>query len=370
MSRFRIFSLFATLVVLVAVFAACGGGDDDSGGGSSSDDPQQLLENAGLKGVKSGELEMSMRLVAQGENAGELDLSVSGPFEQGAKGELPQADMTLKVEGSAEGEEINFDGGITLLTDRAFVDFEGDAYEVDPTTFGFVKSALEQAQQQGNEEGITACQEAGEQVKFTQFADNLENEGSADVGGTETTKLSGDLNLSGGIGALVEVLESPACASQLEAAGPLPFGEIEQAKGELSEAVKESHVELYVGEDDIVRKAAIEMTISPPEAKGEKVEMEIEATLTGVNEEQEFSAPSDAKPLEGLFKQLGVNPLELLEATEGQGLEGLLEGILEGETPSGGSSSGGGSAAQDKYVQCLQSAQTPADLQKCASLLK
>lgn len=371
MSRFRIFSLFATLVVLVAVFAACGGGDDDSGGGGSSDDPQQLLENAGLKGVKSGELELSMHLVAQGENAGELDLNLSGPFEQGAKGEIPQLGMTLKVEGTADNEEINFDGGITLLTDRAFVGFEGDDYEVDPTTFGFVKSAFEQAQQQGGEEDLTACQEAGEKVEFTQFSDNLENEGSADVGGTETTKLSGDLNISGGLGALIKVLESPACASQLEAAGPLPLGEIEQAKGELSEAVKESHVELYVGEDDIIRKAAIELTIAPPEAKGEKVEMEIEATLTGVNEKQEFATPSNPKPLEGLFNQLGVNPLELLEATEGEGLEGLLEGLLEGDAPSGGSSSGGGdSAAQDKYVQCLQDAQTPADLQKCASLLK
>lgn len=369
MSRFRIFSLFATLVVLAVVFAACGGGDDDGGGdGGSGDDPQQLLENAGLKGVKSGELEMSMHLLAQGENAGELDLSVSGPFEQGAKGELPQVGMTLEVEGTADDEEIDFDGGITLLTDRAFVDVEGDAYEVDPTTFGFVKAAFEQAQQQGGEEeeGITACQEAGEEVKFTQFSDDLENEGSADVGGTETTKLSGDLNVSGGIGALIEVLESPACASQLEAAGPLPFGEIEQAKGELSEAIKESHVDLYVGEDDIVRKAVLEMTIAPPEAKGEKVEIEIEATLTGVNEEQEFATPSNPKPLEGLYKQLGVNPLELLEGLEGQGLEGLLEGLLEGETPSGGASSGGAAA----YSQCLREGETAADFQKCANQFK
>lgn len=372
MSRIRIFALFAILAALMTTFAACGGGDDGDSG-SSSEDPQQVVESASLKGLKSGELDMSLHVNAEGEEGGEVDVTLSGPFEEMGKGELPQADMTLALEGSSQGEEINFEGGVTLLTDRAFVDYEGTAYEVDPTTFGFLKSALEQAQQQGGEEDITACQKAAEGIEFSQFADNLESEGGADVEGTSTTKVSGDLSVSGAIDALIKLTENPACASQLEAAGPLPLSELEEAKGELSKAIEKAHIDLYVGEDDIVRKMAMELTIAPPEAADEKVELEMEITLSGVNEEQSFESPSDAKPLEGLFKQLGVNPLELLEATEGEGLEGLLEGIIGaasgGGSSSGGSSSGGGSG-QEEYVECLQNAETPADLQKCASLLK
>jgi outer membrane receptor protein involved in Fe transport len=104
-----------------------------------------------------------------------------------------------------------------------------------------------------------------------------------------------------------------------------------------------------------------ELTIAPPEAADEKVELDLELTLSGVNEEQSFSSPSGAKPLEALFQELGVNPAELLEATQGGGLNGLLEGIT------GGSSSGGGSGG-DAFTECLQNAKTPADLQKCASL--
>jgi hypothetical protein len=358
--------LFATLAAIAAVFTACGGGDDEGDGGSSSGDPQQVVENASLEGVESGELDMTLHVNAEGDEGGEVDVSLSGPFEEGAKGELPQLEMTAEVEGSAEGEELNFDGGLTLLTDRAFVDYEGTAYEVDPTTFGFVKSAFERSQQQSGKEDITACQKAAEGIKFSQFADNLESEGGADVEGTSTTKVSGDLNVEGGIDALIELTEDPACSSQLEAAGPLPLGELEEAKGELSKAIEKAHVDLYVGDDDIVRKMALELTIAPPEAADEKVELEMEITLSGVNEEQSFSTPSDAKPLEALFKEIGVNPLELLEAGGSEGLGGLLEGITGGAS-SGGSSSGG--ADQDKYVQCLQQAQTPADLQKCASLL-
>jgi hypothetical protein len=371
LSRIRILALFATLAAVASIFAACGGGSDDS----SNEDPQKVVENASLEGVKSGEIDLSLNVTAEGDEGGEFDISLSGPFEAGAKTELPQLEMTAEAEGSAQGEDIDFDGKVTLLKDRGFIEYEGTPYEVDPTTYGFLTSAFEQAQQQqGSEADVTACQEAAEGIKFSQFADNLENEGGEDVDGTSTTKVSGDLNVDGAINALVKLTEDPACSSQLEAAGPLPIGELEEAKDELSKAIKKSHVEISVGDDDIVRKFALELAIEPPDAKGEKVELEMELSLSGVNEEQTFSQPDNAKPLEGLFKKLGVNPLELLEGAEGgEGIGGLLEGLTGAS--GGGSSSGGdtaelGGAAQKEYVQCLQQAKTPADLQKCARLLE
>lgn len=372
MSRIRIFALLATFALLAAAFAACGGGSSDS----SNEDPQKVVEKASLEGVKSGEFDMSLNVNAEGEEGGEFEASLSGPFEAGAKGELPQAEVSVEADGSAQGESINFDGGLTLLTDRAFVEYEGTSYEVDPTTFGFLRSAFEQAQQQeGSEADVTACQQAAEGIKFSQFAENLENEGSEDIDGTSTTKVSGDLDVSGAIDAVIQLTEDPACKSQLEAAGPLPIDELEKAKGELSKAIKKSHVEIAVGDDDIVRKFAMELTVEPPEAKGEKVEVEMEVTLSGVNEEQSFEEPANAKPLEALFKQLGVNPLELLEAGGSEGIGGLLEGLMGGSvgggSSSGGSSElGGGASSQKAYVQCLQQARTPADLQKCANLRK
>ena len=371
MSRFRFFALFATLAVLASVFAACGGGGSDS----SNEDPQKVVEKASLEGVKSGEFEMSLHVNAEGQEGGEIDASLGGPFEAGAKGELPQAEVSVEAEGEAAGEDLNFEGGLTLLTDRAFVDYKGTPYEVDPTTFSFLKSAFEQAQQQeGSEADVTACQEAAEGIKFSQFAEHLENEGSEDIDGTSTTKVSGDLDVNGGIDALIQLTEDPACSSQLEAVGPLPLNELEEAKDELSKAIKKSHVEIAVGDDDIVRRFAIELTVEPPQAKGEKVELEMEVTLSGVNEEQSFEEPANAKPLEGLFKKLKVNPLELLEGGGSGGLGGLLQGLMGGSSSGGGESSGGGTelgaGAQKEYAQCLQKAQTTADLQKCSSLLE
>jgi hypothetical protein len=375
LSRFRTLGLLATLVALAVTLAACGGSS------SSDEDPQKVVENATLEGVDSGTLDLSLDVKATGEESGDIDVSLSGPFQsKGGNQALPELALTAKANGSVEGEDVDFEGGITVLPDRAFVNYKGTEYEVDPTTFGFVKSSFEQAQQgSGDEAGnadLSACQEAAEGLEFGDFFKSLSNEGSEDVDGTSTTKVSGDVNVGGAIDALITLSENPACSSQLEAAGPLPLDELEEAKGEVTSAVKKAHAEVYVGDDDIVRKVVAELAIEP-KGSNEEVEVNLELTLTGVNEEQEIAAPANAKPLEGLFQQLDVNPLELLEAAQGEGgFEGLLEGLMEGATGSdGGSGSGGGSgssggsgASQQEYLNCLKGAESPADLQKCASL--
>jgi hypothetical protein len=374
LSRVRFFALVASLAALTIAFAACGGG-------GSSDDPQSVVENATLAGVESGTVDLQLGIKSDGKEGGDVSVSLSGPFQAGAKGSLPQLALTAKGDGNLKGEAVDFEGGLTLLSDRAFVNYKGTEYEVDPTTFGFVKSGFEQADQQDGEEGseITACQEAASGLKVSEFVDNLKDEGSADVDGTSTTKVSGDLNTAGAVDALIQLTENPACSKQLEAAGPLPLAELEEAKGELTKAIKKAHADVYVGDDDIIRKLATQLTI---EMDGEAVEIDLELSLGEVNEEQEISAPANAKPLEGLFNELGVNPIELLEGLNGgeEGLGGLLEGLTgdDGQSADGaGSGSGGangapaaGDDAQQEYLECLQGVETPADLQKCASLLQ
>jgi hypothetical protein len=356
LTRFRILALFAVLTAMAVAFAACGGGGDEGG---SNEDPQNVLEDASLKGVKSGNFDLSLHVVSKGKEGGEVEVKVGGPFEASASGGLPQAEVSAEASGSAAGEDIDFEGGLTLLTDRAFVEYEGNAYEIDPTTYGFIKAAVEQSQQQEGKENITACQKAAEGIRFSQFAEELVNEGSADVEGTSTTKISGDLNAGGAVDALIQLTEDPACSSQLEAAGPLPIGELEEAKGELSKAIKKAHVDLYVGDDDIVRKIAAELTIQPPEAGEEQVELEMELTLSEVNEEQSFSKPSNAKSVEAFLKDTGIETAEIEKILQG-GIGGLLEGL--------GGASSGKSGSGSKYTECLREAQTTADLQKCANL--
>lgn len=376
MSRLRILTVFIALLALATAFAACGS--------SSSDSPQAIVDEATLQGVESGKIDLSLGIGIKGEKSGHIDVNLSGPFQSESEAELPELDLTATAKGSVGGENIDFDGGFTLLGgNKAYVGYQGTEYEVDPTTFSYVQS-LAKKQETGGEKSseITACQEAAGELKIADFIENVSEGGSVDVGGTSTTKVSGNLDSSGALEAAGELIENPACSEQLEAAGSVPSAaELDAAKATVKGAVKKAHVDLYVGDDHIVRRMVIDATIEPPEGSGgtgvSSVDLEFDLTLTGVNEDQTISAPPSSKPLSDLFLKLNINPIELLGTLQGGagGIGGLLEGIsgVGGGSSNGGgsSSSGGGSAGgQQAYYECLREAHTPVDIQNCTGKLQ
>ncbi len=365
-------SVFVALVALSAALAACGGG--------SSDDPQTVVEEATLKGVESGELNLAVDVNVEGKKGGKVDVALSGPFQSESEAEYPELDLAFSAKGSLGGKDLNREGGVTLLGNKAYVAYEGTEYEVDSTTFNFVKSTLkQQGGGQGKSSEISACQEAAGELEISDFVENLKSAGSAEVGGTSTTKVSGDLDATSAIEAVSALIEDPKCSEQLSAAGPLPSAaELDKAKSTVQDSLKSAHVDLYVGDDHIVRRIVAQATIEPPKSSksgAKRVELDLDLTLTGVNEEQTISAPASSKPLSDLFLKLGINPIELLGAFQNGGSEGLgslLEGLTEAGGSNGGGSSGGGSSGggQQSYYECLGEAHTPVDIQNCTGQLQ
>ena len=378
MSRRRSVLLLAAFAALAAILSACGGG-----GGGSSEDPQKVIESATFEGIESGEIDVSLNVDSKGDKGGELKAELSGPFQTTGKESLPELALAVKANGEAEGEKIDFDGGLTVLGDRAFIAYSGKNYEVDPTTFGFIKSGFEEAEQEGSKESqgaeVSACQKAAESLDLGEFVDNLENEGSEDIDGTGTTKLSGDLDPKTAVEAIIKLSENPACSSELDATGALPLDELKEQESELTGAVKKAHITMNVGEDDhIPRKVAAEMTIEP-KGTGETAEVEFELTLSKVNEKQTIKAPAGAEPIEKLFEELGVNPFELLGMLQGGG-SGDIGSLLEGIGGESGGSSGNSGGAEElelpsvedskEFTECLDNAESAADVQKCATLME
>ncbi|HEX7245335.1 MAG TPA: hypothetical protein VF245_07215 [Solirubrobacterales bacterium] len=329
MNRLRIFVLFAAMLVLAVGLAACG----------SSGGPQAVVDEATLEGVESGDLDLSIGFDVKGGKGGHVDVKVEGPFQSEAGAELPKLDLTASATGTVEGKAVDFEGGLTLLGGiHAYVGYEGVEYKVDPVTFGFVRGMMQETKS-GEPNELTACQQAVAGLDIGDFVEGATEEGTADVGGTETTKVSGELDTAGAIDALIELTEDPACGEQLDAApGALPStAQLEKAKGEVQGAVKKAHVELYVGDDHIVRRLTAQATIEPREQSGgggaESVDLDVDLTLTGVNEPQTIAAPAHSQPLTNLFLKLGISPFELLEVLEGKGgrgrggINGLLEAI-------------------------------------------
>ena len=385
-SRLSIALAILAVAALGVGLAACGGG-----GGGSEESPQAVIENATLEGIESANLDMSLKVKSTGKEGSDLNVSVSGPFESQEGSNLPQLDIEATAKGNYKGEDVNFDGGLVLLPNSAFVKYEGVQYEVDPTTFGFVESIIDRSQKgsAGESNGITGCRQAVGGLDFTKLGEDLKNEGTVSVGGTDTTKLSGDLDPSGATDLLSELSEDPACRTVLGAAGKIPsVGNLKKSGDELSESLKSAHVEFYVGEDDhIVRRVVAEVLVEPKGSKKESSEVDLEVTLEGVNEEQEIVAPSGAKPLSDLFLKLGINPLELAGSLQrGEGIQSLLKqlgkkgsglpnlfggnsGGGEAEEGNGAGSGAGGAERALSYAECVKGAHSAADLQKCVEAL-
>lgn len=332
-SRFPCALAAVCLVVVGAVFAGCGGSSDRSG-----QSPQAVLDEATLQGIRSGELELSLGVKAQGAEDGELDISLSGPFQGEGKSGVPRVDMTAKAKGRIGGDDIDFEGGVVLLPDSAYVNYEGTAYKFDPTNFVLLESVLNPLELKNGvateTNSAAACEKEVGELKIADFVEEGVNEGSADVGGTHTTKISGDLDVPSAVNAGLGAAESSACRTQLSATGPFPSKpEIDKAKDDVGSAIQSAHVAVYVGDDDIVRQVSVRLKLEPGNGGGgpQRIETDLDLKLSGVNEEQELSAPQNAKPLSKLIQKLGLNPIELLSILRGEGGESLgdlLEGLV------------------------------------------
>jgi len=319
----RILIVSIAMIALALTIVACGGG----GGGA-----QQIVDEATLKGVESGNLDLSLGVDVKGSEDVDLDVDLAGPFEAGEGKQSPELDLSATAKGTVRGEKVDFDGGLTLLDDKAYVDVGGTDYTVDATTYGFVTSAL------GESEEASACQEAVSDKQLSEFVEEPTEEGTVDVGGTSTTKVGGEVDAETMIEAVFEMNEDALCNEQLRAVPGFETSltELEESRAKAEDSIKDAHLVLYVGEDHIVRRLQAQIAIEPSGGLGpegaKRSEFTVDLTLTDVNEPQTVSAPKSTKPLSALFVKLGINPIELLGVLQGgiggAGLTNFLERIV------------------------------------------
>jgi hypothetical protein len=345
-----------------AAIAGCGGGDDASGA-----DPQTVLDETFNNDTKvtSGDLTLSASVNAEGSQGGEFKASLGGPFQGDASNPnaLPQLDWTADVSGSGAGQSIDFYGGLTVTDDNAYVTYKDQAYEVGTKEFAQIKS---QAEQQAGTSGAAStasfaegCKQAIEQaggdpsacdIDFESWVTNLTNDGDADVGGTPTTHISGDADVTTILSDIGNIAASIPSASS---SGFDP-SQLSLASG----AIKDASVDIYSGTDDhVLRKLDVNLTVDPsalgaPSDQIGQITISFSVEIDGLNEAQTITAPENAKPIAELLQSSGIDL-------------GALGGSLGG-TSSG--SSGGGSSNSD-YLNCIQQAQTADQINQCAAQL-
>jgi hypothetical protein len=340
-----------------AAIAGCGGGSD-----SSSEDPQTVLDetfNNDTK-VSSGDLNLSVSVNAEGSQGGQFQASLTGPF-QGDPNDpnaLPQLDWKGSVSGSGAGQNVDYSAGLTITDDNASVTRKDQPYEVGTKEFAQIKSQVEQQAGSGAASPTSfaeGCKQAIEQaggdasacdIDFESWITNLSNDGDADVGGTDTVHISGDADVSKMLSDIGNIAASVPSASQ--------SGFDPSQLSLASSAIKDASIDVYSGADDhVLRKLDANLTIDPsalgaPSDQIGEITVSFSVEIDGLNEDQTIAAPENAKPIAELLQSSGLDL-------------GALGGSL------GGASSGGG--ASSDYLDCIQQAQTSAQINQCAAQL-
>jgi hypothetical protein len=333
-NRLRTLAALTVLAVPMSVVATGCGGEE------SEEDPQQVLQATFAEHdteVTSGVIELSLEASA-GEQ-GSLSATLSGPFQTDPEdpNALPQLDLSLDVSGEGTGESVDFSGGLVITEDSAFVEYDDTAYEAPQVIFDEVATSFEQSAAQDEAESAQSftesCERAVEQsggdvgacdIDFSSWLTDLTNEGTEDVEGTETVHVHGDANVEQILSDVTGIVAEAAPAGSEKA---LDLDQLEA----LAPAISEAAIDVYSGEeDDIVRRLSFAGALDPGAASGlplPPIDLSLSATLSELNEEQTIEAPADARSLQDLLDEHGI------DLSLAGGLSGLddLQGLGDGE---------------------------------------
>ena len=328
-------------MAVLVVLGGCGGGED------SSSDPQEVLDNAlSGGGTDSGVLDITLDVDSSGGQAGKLTAEVEGPFQSNGTGTLPSVDFDVSAAVDSGSSSFDFDGGLTITGDGAFVGFEGNEYQLDDATFQAVKASYEKsAAQQGDQNQQGSLGQFG--IDPQSWVTDLTNEGTEDLDGTEVVHISGGADVPKLVADLNDVAQQTGQASALDPS----------ALRDLEDTVTDATIDVYAAtDDDSLRKIEAGLTLADPRGGSGEVSVDLAIAISDPGSEQSISAPSDAQPLADLLSQFPGGAAAL------GGLGGSGGSTQSAPAPQG-------TDGVAKYYDCVAKAKSPPAVDDCASLL-
>jgi hypothetical protein len=331
--------LFCAIALLVS---ACGGGNDSV---------DSLLKQtfAPDKSVKSGRLNAQLDANVQGIQGlnGPVRLRLSGPFQSGAKGQMPRFDFILGL--SAGGQ--SFSAGGVSTGDKGFVRFQGQAYGVSDQLFkqfrdGYLNAAKQSASKKNATPSLGALG-----IDPRHWLRNAKKAGEEKVAGTDTIHITAGIDVPR---LLDDVNRLLSRASSASGSKQVPTRLTDKQRQTIQQAVAAASVDVFTGKDDkLLRRLDVSVRLKPSgTVKGGTLRFQLQ--LDALNKDQTITAPTNTKPLDQLLgRTTGAQPTTTTPTT-----------------PAAPSSGGTAGSTNSQYMQCLTKAGNDLQaVQKCAALL-
>jgi hypothetical protein len=289
--------------------------------------------------AKSGKFRGTLTTRPDGEAAarfGAGNVQINGAFidSPGKRREK----LFLDASADIAGQRFRF--GVVATGGAVFVAFGGRYYEVP-------KSQLRQS--------TSSSQLSSLGFNPREWFKDARDEGSASVGGVETTHLSAGFD----VGKMVDDLVVLAQRFDYPGASPSEASEVK-------DSIKDAQIDAYVAKNDrILRRVTFHALVEA--VGGGSGEIDADFTLSDINKPQRITAPASARPFSQLESDLRSGGLQSLVGAPGQS---------SAPPPPPGDSSG---AAQDQasslpaeaqaYLACVRKASSQAAVQACSSHL-
>lgn len=344
-----------TLPALVAVLVAVAG----CGGGSSGPDADAVLKETFGPGhpIDSGRLSLALRLSGEGGGVTPLDVTVTGPFNAANKKTLPRFAFEVST-----GSGTDAAAGIISTGRRGYVTAGGQAFVLTDAGYRRLRSEYEQTQRASDARAKRSGGFAALGLSPLDWVAGDATVADADVGGTPTRRVSGELDVAALLSDADTLLgRSSAVGGRTTAS--VPKGIDAATRAAIERSVKTAKVTVDAGRDDgTLRQITLRLILAVADADRKTLgglralDLDLQMTLTDLGKVTTIAAPRDARPvseLTGALKQLG--------AASGAG--GAATTPESAATPSG-------SDAQARYSRCLAAAGDDVEaIQRCAPIL-
>jgi hypothetical protein len=242
----------------------------------------QVVKGAFEKDIKSANVDLSLGVKSQ---QGTMNLTVTGPYQSNGKDQLPSADLKFKVQAPSQ----SFEGRIISTGKNAFVEYQGETYEVGEET-------IAQLQKQGQTQQLSPADLS--QLMGTMSDWFPESKASdAELGGEPVDRVTGELDVSKALKDLKAFAEKSGGAKELEQLSTKDINEVD-------DAISDPKFTVDVAKSDgKLRRIEASMNVKDGSDSGS---LTFALMLTDVDKPVTIDAPSSGKPIQELFKKLGA----------------------------------------------------------------
>jgi hypothetical protein len=229
--------------------------------------PQQVLQGAfSFDAVKSASFNGRLAFNSNGKRN---SIRTSGAFESTGATEMPHA----AVQVSLRVPRFNGSGGFVTTGDRAWLTKAGVGYAVPQAAWSKIVKA--------RAKGSAPTKNAPKlDVNPSSWLDNVKSEGTARMDGVQVTHVSADVNSARAIADVARTLDTTA---------RIPAN----AEQRLAKGIKGGHLDVWVGDDKIMRRASFDM--SGKGTGGRRVDVKLDFALSRVNKPQTIERPRKVK---------------------------------------------------------------------------